>query len=273
MAFNGTSGNDIMDYSAHPYGPPADWPEVQIWLTINGLGGNDTIYGSPFKDDIYGGDGSDTLYGNAGNDSLDGGAGIDYLFGGEGNDWLRGGEGNDNLDGGNGDDWFFGDNGNDTIYGRAGDDTFVGGGGNDVIWGGAGNDVIFGEAGADTMRGEAGNDRLWGGAGNDTYYFSGQGQDIINDGLTSSGSVRSDTAYDTADRLVVSYTSNEIEFYTSLENQNLLITSAIDAADGLIENYIVIENFFAGGHYAIESLQTANGVYNFSDIFPTAFAA
>ncbi|PYG88397.1 Ca2+-binding RTX toxin-like protein [Ruminiclostridium sufflavum DSM 19573] len=54
--------------------------------TINGYGGNDTLYGGISDDLLYGGSGADSLYGEAGNDILFGGAGNDMLYGGSGND-------------------------------------------------------------------------------------------------------------------------------------------------------------------------------------------
>jgi Ca2+-binding RTX toxin-like protein len=53
---------------------------------MNGLGGDDNLYGGSKDDAIDGGDGNDTLYGYSGNDSLVGGAGNDSLSGGTGAD-------------------------------------------------------------------------------------------------------------------------------------------------------------------------------------------
>lgn len=38
--FNGTTGNDNMDYRTYAVSPGAGWPENQIWLNLNGLAGN-----------------------------------------------------------------------------------------------------------------------------------------------------------------------------------------------------------------------------------------
>ncbi len=46
---------------------------------MEGLGGNDTLFGSGGDDVIYGGDGNDSLRGGAGADTIDGGAGIDAV--------------------------------------------------------------------------------------------------------------------------------------------------------------------------------------------------
>ncbi|MBB4953988.1 Ca2+-binding RTX toxin-like protein [Agrobacterium vitis] len=258
MAFNGTSGNDVMDYSNYAYPQPADWPEHQQWIELNGLAGNDTIYGSSNNDGINGGEGNDTLYGNDGQDALSGGNGTDYLYGGNGDDYLTGDAGNDYLYGGNGVDWIVGGDGNDYMSGGAGDDTFVGGTGADTMLGGAGDDVFFGDAGNDIITGEAGNDRLWAGSGNDQYQFNGQGIDIINDGVTNTGQARTDATYDTADSLSVSYTLSQLYLYGNTTN-GLVITSASDVADGIVDNAVVIDNFFAGGHFVVEYLYTSDG--------------
>jgi trimeric autotransporter adhesin len=54
--------------------------------TINGLAGDDNLYGASGNDILNGGTGNDGLYGGDGNDSLTGGAGNDYLAGGAGAD-------------------------------------------------------------------------------------------------------------------------------------------------------------------------------------------
>ena len=69
--------------------------------------------------------------GLAGNDTLYGAGLDDRLLGGAGNDVLHGYGGNDDLQGGSGDDWLGGDLGNDTLIAGGGNDTLVGGGGND----------------------------------------------------------------------------------------------------------------------------------------------
>jgi hypothetical protein len=70
--------------------------------------------------------------GLAGNDTLYGAGLDDRLLGGAGNDVLHGYRGNDDLQGGSGDDWLGGDLGNDTLIAGGGNDTLVGGGGNDL---------------------------------------------------------------------------------------------------------------------------------------------
>ena len=67
-----------------------------------GTEGNDTIYGNREEagsrnDDLNGLAGNDTLYGYDGNDVLDGGAGDDHLYGAEGKDLYKVGEGDDYI--------------------------------------------------------------------------------------------------------------------------------------------------------------------------------
>ncbi|MCT6721621.1 calcium-binding protein [Acidovorax sp. K2F] len=66
---------------------------------INGLGGDDIIYGSGLNDELYGGDGNDYLSGDAGNDKFFGGSGTDGLQGSAGNDtyFYNLGDGNDTI--------------------------------------------------------------------------------------------------------------------------------------------------------------------------------
>ena len=175
---------------------------------VNGMGGNDRIYGTLGADSLYGGtgddvlvgyggndvlygeDGNDTLYGDAGNDTLYGGAGVDTLYGGDGDDILDGGDGpdklyggagNDQLYGGEGDDELDGGDGDDLLYGGEGLNTLRGGNGNDILIGGSWADKLYGDAGDDELRGNAGNDLLYGGAGLDRLY-GGDGNDTLEGG-------------------------------------------------------------------------------------------
>ena len=83
-------------------------------LTVNGLGGNDTIDASGLKAGVVnlvinGGDGDDIIIGSAGND---------LVIGGRGNDVAHLGAGDDTFV------WNPGD-GNDTVEGQAGNDTLL----------------------------------------------------------------------------------------------------------------------------------------------------
>jgi Ca2+-binding RTX toxin-like protein len=81
-------------------------------LTINGLGGNDTIDARSLKADsvrftINGGDGNDTITGSDGSDLINGGRGNDVVNMGAGNDTFvwNPGDGSDTVDGGDGIDF------------------------------------------------------------------------------------------------------------------------------------------------------------------------
>ncbi|MFT3883688.1 MAG: calcium-binding protein [Gemmatales bacterium] len=75
-------------------------------LTLNGMGGNDTIDAKSLKADsvlltINGGDGDDTITGSDGNDFINGGRGNDVMLGGAGDDTFtwNPGDGSDTIEG------------------------------------------------------------------------------------------------------------------------------------------------------------------------------
>ena len=182
-------------------------------VTINGLGGNDTLYGGPAADRIDGG---------TGNDRISGGAGANTLFGGDGSDCvvetsnapvfsvsnsavvgteteriysfeqaeLTGGAaanaisvasnftGPVTLNGGAGNDTLLGNQFNDVLNGDAGNDSLNGGLGDDTLFGGDGNDTLIGHLGNDSLDGGAGADIGLGGLGDDTV-LGGIGRDLL----------------------------------------------------------------------------------------------
>ncbi|MEI2387031.1 calcium-binding protein [Breoghania sp. JC706] len=261
----GTNNGETIDLRTETATPPSGWPEHQAWWTVYAEGGNDTVLGSAYNDWVEGGTGNDTLYGYDGNDMLDGEAGNDILYGGTGDDALYGGDGTDQLYGGSGDDWLTGGAGNDYMEGGTGDDTFVGGAGNDTMFGQTGDDTFFGDAGADIMDGGAGSDRLWGGAGNDQYQYNGQGFDYINDGVTNTGSARTDATEDTSDVLIVSYTDADLG-YSQVGDDLWFFSWADYSDDSAVDNAVIIEDFFLGGHYVVEYLVTENGAGSTYDL-------
>ena len=97
-------------------------------MTINGLGGDDTITGAaglaavPVALTLNGGTGADTITGGDNADLITGGDGDDTLAGAAGDDRVVGDRGADSMSGGDGDDttvWNNGD-GSDTMNGDAG---------------------------------------------------------------------------------------------------------------------------------------------------------
>ncbi|MFO0902614.1 MAG: calcium-binding protein [Pirellulales bacterium] len=70
---------------------------------VNGMEGNDVLYGSEFNDELIGGGDVDSIYGYGGADTLTGNDGDDVIYGGNGNDVINGGQGADfiSAEGGN----------------------------------------------------------------------------------------------------------------------------------------------------------------------------
>lgn len=149
--------------------------------TIDGGGGEDSIAGGDGDDVLLGGSGIDAIAGGAGDDTIDGGTGADAILGGAGVDDIRGGNGADFIDGGDGDDTLLGELGADTLNGGIGNDTIEGGTGADTIDGGEGNDTLSGGDGIDVISGGIGDDIADGGAGADTLN-GGDGNDTLNGG-------------------------------------------------------------------------------------------
>jgi Ca2+-binding RTX toxin-like protein len=167
-------------------------------LTLDGAGGNDTIYGSAFNDTLLGGAGSDLLQGFGGNDSLVGGADDDYYFLDNAGDVAveSAGQGFDRVYAafnttlganieillphgaatsgtGNADA--------NILAGFSASQglTLDGQGGNDTIYGSAFNDTLLGGEGNDLLEGYGGNDTMQGGNGNDSYILRDAGDLVM----------------------------------------------------------------------------------------------
>ncbi len=173
----------------------------------DGLGGNDTMYGSIYGDGLIGNLGDDKLFGNAGNDMLSGGAGNDLLDGGVGIDYATyrwdsaavsvdlsittaqntGGSGFDtlvnieNLEGSAYNDTLRGDANANIIYTGAGNNLVESRGGNDTIYTGGGNDRIVAGDGNDLIYSFGGSSNFDGGLGIDTLDFSNWSQGVSID--------------------------------------------------------------------------------------------
>ncbi|MDD2894211.1 MAG: calcium-binding protein, partial [Halothiobacillaceae bacterium] len=115
------------------------WDSITtIDADIQGLEGNDWIYGDGGSDRLDGGTGDDYLTGYSAEYWYDSGSSSDILLGGDGNDSLIADEtysdiANDYLDGGAGADWISDSISNDLIIGGTGDDDLTMDAGNDVI--------------------------------------------------------------------------------------------------------------------------------------------
>lgn len=164
-------------------------------------------------------------------------------------------------------DFINGDAGNDWLFGYGGDDALLGWAGNDILQGGDGSDLLHGGDGDDQLYGGAGADALLGGFGNDLYvqYIgNGNGRDTINDGVTASytpgyGGGSGDTLY--LPNMLLS------QVFAARQADNLWITSMADVSDGQITEGVVITNFFLGGIYTIEYLETQDAIISLSGAF------
>ena len=201
-----TAGDDVI-YTQTPSSvlfPPTLW--------IQGMDGNDKLFGGTQLDQMYGGTGNDTLRGGGAPDSS---GQTDFLYGGAGNDIyvLLGGanlaenaaEGIDTVQIGSVTNHTLlhdfenltllaaaaasngtGNSLANILLGNAFDNRLFGLSGNDTLSGGAGNDSLDGGIGQDRMLGGTGNDRVLGGSGNDLVIG-----DLGNDSLY--GGVGNDT--------------------------------------------------------------------------------
>jgi len=170
-------------------------------VTLNGLAGNDVLYGSNFADNLFGGDNDDTFFGLLGADAFIGGDGNDTYFLEQAGDSVAESA----------------NQGIDTIYaafdytllanfeilflygaatngiGNSADNTLIGSylpGVNVGFQGFGGNDRIIASTGNDSLAGQQGNDTLTGGGGNDTFFYNASvalGIDTITDFTAGAG--------------------------------------------------------------------------------------
>ncbi len=168
-------------------------------VSLDGLGGTDSLIGSSQGDALLGGTEADSLQGGPGSDDIDGGAGDDVADfsddpGGTGIDADLGtgqvlNASTDNLTSVLS---VIGTSFGDTITGDASANGIVGGGGADSLSGGAGADVITGDDGGDTLTGGAEADILLGGAGADTQNSQDGGTADTNDCGTETDTANAD---------------------------------------------------------------------------------
>lgn len=162
---------------------------------LDGLGGNDQLYGGDGGGRLDGGSGADLMVGGAGNDVyivdhagdrvIEGDhpshdlveASVSFSLRGQFLDDLTlTGLGNIDGTGNSLANVLTGNDGNNRLDGLAGPDTLFGGAGDDVLNGGDENDMLFGGDGNDVLDGGgSGNERLDGGAGDDVLIGRGWG--------------------------------------------------------------------------------------------------
>jgi Ca2+-binding RTX toxin-like protein len=154
-------------------------------VSIDGLGGNDSIAG---------GAAADTLDGGSGNDTMDGAGGVDSLAGGLGNDTY--------VFDGSGDSFVEAENqGTDTVLAYASytlPETSIenitlaaGAAGALNATGNARANVLVGNAYDNQLDGRGGNDNMRGGAGNDIYVVDSAGDVVTEDAAAGIDTVRS----------------------------------------------------------------------------------
>ncbi|MEJ8814261.1 calcium-binding protein [Variovorax ureilyticus] len=232
-------------------------------VVIDGLGGDDRIFGGLGDDTLIGGQGNDTLMGYGGHDRIEFGRGdgLDVLDDVQGADLVLGSDiqvsdvtltrdGDDliiSMDGGedsvcvigflaganqlnvrfaDGTIWDAESmlNAVASIYGTSGNDSIVGTGSADRIFGLQGNDTLVGGGGNDYLDGGAGNDTMQGGGGDDTY---------IVDSTSDLVSESSNAGYDVV-RASVSYTAS-----SNVEVVELTGTANINATGNSRDNELI----------------------------------
>ena len=148
-------------------------------VTVTGTEAGEVLTAGGGGGSVDGLDGDDRIFGGVGDDTLRGGAGSDEIESGSGDDLIEGGEGDDFLRSGHGDDQIYGGAGNDVIVDVfSGSDRLDGGGGDDRLTlsreagtaatmltalGGEGNDTLaitLRDSSAIIADGGAGDDRV-----------------------------------------------------------------------------------------------------------------
>ncbi len=239
---------------------------LQEASTVDGGGGEDSIFGVSGNDRLYGNSGSDRLYGDRGSDRLYGMGDQDFIVGGSGRDRLFGGSGADTLvmqadfvrpnetyDGGSGIDRLVLRSGmelpsdveirsiealvvratsaNDSLGGSDFTyDILFGASGSDDLRGGTGVDSLYGGFHEDILRGNADDDSLFGGKAVDSL-FGNDGNDTAYGGADTdrmSGSSGDDMLFGDAGRDFLNGNTGADTLYGGTGNDTMVIDTVTD---------------------------------------------
>ena len=210
---------------------------------ITGNNTDETIYApeDPGDDPVTG----NRVLAKGGDDTIYGSSNPDGLFGGDGNDEI-----NAKVNQSGSGDLLIGDEGSDDLNGSAGDDVING----DNIKQAADDDN---KPNNDVLDGRAGDDDLRGGIGNDLYIhrMSDGGQDTIKEDLSAANATGFGGGSDAL--FMADVNSGDIHF--DLAGDDLVISDALDAADGSLDEGVVIQDQFGSGENAVETLFTSDG--------------
>jgi Ca2+-binding RTX toxin-like protein len=233
------AGNDLDNTLKMDFVSNASWNGYGVG--INGMGGDDVIYGSMYSDEINGGPGDDGMVGGKGDDVyyVDSRNDIVIEYKDEGCDVICTGIDKYHLPmnverlevsgvGLN----FYGNSGDNDIYSY---DDF-----SRIINAGAGNDqvVIYGSA-ADLILGGAGNDTLQAGLGDDVYRTS---LDFGHDTISDTGGL---------DSVEFDVNPDQLWFAKSGNDLNVSVIGT--------QNIVTIKNYYSDASAKVEEFDAGNG--------------
>ncbi len=223
------SGNDINEGSNQS----ETFENYFDGVTINALGGNDSIENWGVEVSIDAGYGNDKIL-NGGDESA--------LFGGAGNDTIENWASDVSIDGGTGDDSINNDYGeNISIAGGMGKDTIFRRGDDVSIEGGADNDILRKYSGSNVvLNGGDGKDKIYNYEGENVSIDGGAGNDYILSAKTSSGiSIDAGDGNDSISNASSQATINGGAGNDSIKNTaaNVLFAYSTGEGDDLIQGF------------------------------------
>jgi len=260
VVLQGSAISERIDCSASPEG-----------FIINGMAGEDDLWGGWGDDVLNGGSERDLMFGDLGDDRyyVDEADDVVAEWENEGNDsvystcsftlsddveslYLQSAAGAASGTGNETDNTLIGNGAANVLYGKGGIDWLNGYADNDILIAGSGNDRLIGDAGNDKLIGEEGNDTLTGGAGSDYFRF--------NTALNKSTNVDRITDFST----VYDFIQLENSVFTKLGAAGTLssaafrkganLTHALDGNDFIIYNTTTGDLYYDrdgdAGHYA-----------------------